>query len=71
MLRQPTDEVVSCTYNESAHATEHSSCAVDPHGFEKHCTKKNKFGYPSGEPCILIKLNKVSITSRTKNIKKK
>ena len=24
------------------------------------CTKKNKFGYPKGSPCILLKLNKVN-----------
>ena len=37
-------------------------CKVDPKEFlQEACTKDNKYGYPQGTPCILLKLNKVVI----------
>jgi len=35
-------------------------CKVDPKEFlQEACTKDNKYGYPQGTPCILLKLNKI------------
>ena len=36
-------------------------CKVDiAKALDGKCTKADKFGYPEGSPCILLKLNKVS-----------
>lgn len=48
----------SCTLTNGKRANEHSACKVDVEGFEA-CNAKNAFGYWKGEPCILIKLNKI------------
>lgn len=39
-----------------------SSCFVDNKLFGE-CNPENKFGYRLGEPCILVKLNRVSQSS--------
>ncbi len=47
-----------------------SSCFVDNKQFGE-CNPENKFGYRLGEPCILIKLNRVRMrTMRVRNILK-
>lgn len=40
-------------------AGEGRSCKVPLDKINRTCTKENDFGYPKGEPCILIKLNKI------------
>jgi sodium/potassium-transporting ATPase subunit beta len=48
----------SCSFENGNSANELKACQVDITGF-KDCNKNNEFGYRLGEPCILIKLNKI------------
>ena len=47
----------SCTWNNGA--SKDKVCQVELDKIET-CNKANSFGYEKGEPCILIKLNRVS-----------
>lgn len=53
------DSLQTCTITDGNRATREKSCQVDLSAFGTECTKANKFGYTTGEPCILIKLNRV------------
>jgi len=50
-------ELKSCNFDGES-ADDKKACQVPVEHYEE-CTKENKFGYHKGEPCILIKLNKV------------
>lgn len=52
-------DVISCTYDSNTKATQQQSCRVDTSEFGQACSKANHFGYLTGEPCILLKLNKI------------
>lgn len=52
-------DVLSC--ERDMKATNEKSCRVEVSQFGNVCTKANKFGYESGDPCILLKLNRVQI----------
>lgn len=57
-FRSDVDETVTCDYESTKQATERQSCRVDTSKFGP-CNKAKKFGYGTGEPCILLKLNRV------------
>jgi len=46
-----------CSYTDQNKASENTSCKVET--MNEGCNKKNHFGYTTGEPCILLKLNKI------------
>jgi len=46
-----------CGYNNPNKASENTSCKVET--MNDGCNKKNNFGYTTGEPSILLKLNKI------------
>jgi len=48
----------SCTFDNGKKAEDTKACQVDVAKFEE-CNSGNFFGYNKGEPCILIKLNKI------------
>ncbi|OXA52182.1 Sodium/potassium-transporting ATPase subunit beta-2 [Folsomia candida] len=50
-------DVLSC--ERDMKATNEKSCRVEVSQFGNVCTKANKFGYESGDPCILLKLNRI------------
>src|SRR5689334_9827201 len=47
-----------CSLENGNRATTLKACQVDIQKFEG-CQKNNDFGYRLGEPCVLIKLNKI------------
>jgi hypothetical protein len=51
------DKLVDCSENRNR-ASKDQACRVYVTGGK--CTKAEKFGYPTGDPCILLKLNKVN-----------
>jgi sodium/potassium-transporting ATPase subunit beta len=53
-----TDDVVNCNYN-GTRASEDRCCRVYTNDFGTECSRKNNFGYKTGEPCILLKLNRI------------
>jgi len=48
----------NCELHDGKHANAETACKVDVTKFAE-CQKNNDFGYRLGEPCILIKLNKI------------
>jgi sodium/potassium-transporting ATPase subunit beta len=48
----------SCSFTNGRRATEDRACQVENTNFQD-CTANNQFGYRLGEPCVLIKLNKI------------
>jgi sodium/potassium-transporting ATPase subunit beta len=56
---EKVDGLQVCSYENGLKATDTKSCRVDIKEFGGACTKANKFGYTTGEPCILIKLNRI------------
>ncbi|ODN01159.1 Sodium/potassium-transporting ATPase subunit beta-2 [Orchesella cincta] len=52
------DSLQTCTYDNGLRATKVKSCQVDIKLFGP-CNKNNNFGYRLGEPCFLIKLNRI------------
>ncbi|CAL8072153.1 unnamed protein product [Orchesella dallaii] len=55
---EEVDSLQTCSYDNGLRATEIKSCFVDTKQFGT-CNKNNAFGYRSGEPCFLIKLNRI------------
>lgn len=53
------DSLQTCNYGNGVRATKDKSCRVDIKEFGNACAKNNSFGYRSGEPCFLIKLNRI------------
>lgn len=40
-------------------ASEGKFCFFDIKGIDNNCTKQNEFGYRRGDPCVLLKLNRI------------
>lgn len=48
------------TCGENQMASEGKFCHFDVNNIPSQCSAENHFGYQRGDPCVLIKLNKVS-----------
>ena len=51
---------INCNDKVKPKYDEDEACNVDINSFGD-CTPENQFGYPEGNPCVFLKLNKASI----------
>jgi len=54
-----SENLISCDYSGDNKATKDKACRVDLTQFSIACNRTNNYGYQAGEPCIILKLNKI------------
>lgn len=60
--QQQTEHFMDCTSNNRPKKDDKKTCKFRIESLGP-CTKENRFGYDHGQPCVLLKLNKVKVSA--------
>jgi sodium/potassium-transporting ATPase subunit beta len=55
----PADNAVDCSDGKPSNMQDHEFCQFDLESIKTDCNEANDYGYHEGNPCVLLKLNKI------------